>query len=117
MLIWHHAGDRPAKHQVRAAGIVRPDPAHPARGAAALVAGPGLVENDASLSRHDCFLGIHDDDLFSVQESLRADGRQTAPDVTGRLDRRHGHPMIRTPDPFGFWTASSSRVIARPPAA
>src|SRR3989449_674146 len=91
--------------------------AHSARGAAALVAGPVLLEDDALFARDDRLLRIHHDNLLAVQEPFREDGGQSADDVTGRIDRRHRHPMIRMPDPFGFWTASSRRVMVRPPAA
>src|SRR6266571_4735407 len=88
-----------------------------ARGAAALVAGSVFLEDDASFARDDRLLGIHDDNFLAVEESFRQDGGQSADDMPGRIDRGHRHPMIRMPDPFGFWTASSRRVIARPPAA
>src|SRR5207249_8858738 len=117
LLIGHHPGNCPPQDEVGPPRIVRPDPAHPARGAAALVSGSVLLEHDAPLARDDRLLRVHDDDLFAVQESFREDGGQPAHDVPGRIDRRHCHPMIRTPDPFGFWVASSRRVMARPPAA
>src|SRR5207244_10947688 len=79
--------------------------------------GSVLLALEASLPRDDRLLRVQDDDLFAVQESFREDGGQPAHDVPGRIDRRHRHPMIRTPDPFGFRVASSTRVMARPPAA
>src|SRR3989454_1163692 len=117
LLIRHHAGNRPSQDQVGSSGVRGPDPAHSARGAAALVAGSVFLEHDAPFARDDRLLGIHDDDLLAVEEPFREDGGQSADDVTGRVDCRHRHPMIRMPDPFGFWTASSRRVIWRPPAA
>src|SRR5438552_2253759 len=93
------------------------DAAHSACGAPALVPRPILFEHDAPPAGHDGLLRVDDDDLLAVQEALRQDGGQTAHHVPGRIDHRHAHPMIRTPDPFGFWTASSRRVTALPPAA
>src|SRR5205823_13606160 len=95
----------------------RTDAAHPARGAASMVARPVLLEHHALPTRDDRLLRVQDHNFLAVQESLRQDGRQTTDDVPGRVHDDHVHPMIRMPEPFGFWTANSRRLRARPPAA